>query len=74
MLVLIVNVASVTFLGPTERDILPNIDDVVEHALPVDKMKNAYSNLNSAKNLILNRITFCHTRVDVMSDGATIYL
>lgn len=55
-----------SFLGPTEREILENLGDVVEHALPIEKMKMAYSDLNTAKNLILNRITFCHTRVDVM--------
>ncbi|XP_068738440.1 uncharacterized protein [Montipora capricornis] len=50
--------------GPTERDILANLDEIVEHALPILKMKKAYSDLNTAKNMILNRITFCHSRVD----------
>ena len=53
----------ITFSGPTERNIL---DDVVEHSLPIEKMKKTYSDLNTAKNMILNRITFCHSRVDVM--------
>ena len=56
---------SVAFSGPTERDILANIDDIVEHALPIEKMKNLYSHLNTAKNFILNHITFCHSRVNV---------
>jgi len=43
-----------SFLGPTEREILENLD-VVEHALPIEKMKMAYSDLNTAKNLILIR-------------------
>ena len=53
-------------LGPTEREILANFEDIVEHALPLEKMKNAYSNLNSAKNIILNHITFWHTPIDVI--------
>ena len=56
----------ITFSGPTERNILANLDDVVEHSLPIEKMKKTYSDLNTAKNMILNRITFCHSRVDVM--------
>jgi len=43
-----------SFLGPTEHEILENLD-VVEHALPIEKMKMAYSDLNTAKNLILIR-------------------
>ena len=57
---------AIAFLGPTERDILANLDEIVDHALPILKMKKAYSDLNTAKNMILNRFTFCHSRVDVM--------
>ena len=56
----------ITFSGPTERNILANLDDVVEHSLPIEKTKKTYSDLNTAKNMILNRITFCHSRVGVM--------
>ena len=55
-----------------ERDILANLDDIVEHALPIEKTKMAYSDLNTAKNMILNHITFCHTRVNVMLNLATV--
>ena len=51
--------------GPTELEILQNIEDVVHHALPVKKMKDAFSDLNTAKNLILNRVTFCQSRINV---------
>lgn len=53
------------FVGPTEREILHNIEDIVEHALPLEKLKKAYTDLNTAKNLILNRVTFCQRCVDV---------
>ena len=57
----------ITFSGPTERNILANLDDVVEHSLPIEKMiQKTYSDLNTAKNMILNLISFCHSRVDVM--------
>ena len=49
-----------------ERNFLASLDDIVEHSLPIEKMKKKYSDLNTAKNRILNRITFCHSRVDAM--------
>ena len=45
--------------------ILQNIEDIVHHALPVKKLKDAFSDQTTAKNLILNRITFCQSRVNV---------
>ena len=63
----LLNVASVTFSGSTERVILANIGDIVEHALPIEKMKTVYSELNSTRNLIVNCNTFCHNRVAVLS-------
>ena len=45
--------------------ILQNIQDIVHHALPIKKLKDAFSDLITAKNLILNRITFCQSRVNV---------
>ena len=51
--------------GPTEMQILQNIEDIVHHALPVKKLKDAFSDLITAKNLILNRVTFCQSRIDV---------
>ena len=56
---------SFILVGPTELAILHNIEDIVHHALPVKKVKDAFSDLNTAKNVILNRITFCQSRVDV---------
>ena len=61
-----------SFLGPTEHDLLANLDDVEKHALPIEKMKMAYSDLNTAKNMILSGMTFCHTRVNVMLDLARV--
>ena len=51
--------------GPTEREILQNLEEIVELALPLDKFKKPYKDVNTAKNLILNRVTFCQARVDV---------
>ena len=45
--------------------IIQNIEDIVHHALPVKKLKDAFSDLITAKNLILNRVTFCQSRIDV---------
>ena len=55
----------ILFIGPTEQEILNNIEDIVEQALPLDKLKKGYTDLNTSKNLILNRVTFCQSRVDV---------
>ena len=51
--------------GPTEREILQHLEEIVELALPLDKFKKPYKDVNTAKNLILNRVTFCQARVDV---------
>ena len=45
--------------------ILQNIEDIVHHALPVKKLKDAFSDLTTAKNLILNQVTFCQSRIEV---------
>jgi len=55
----------IIFIGPTEQEILNNIEDIVKQALPLDKLKKGYADLNTSKNLILNRVTFCQSRVDV---------
>ena len=49
-----------------ELAILHNIEDIVHHALPVKKVKDAFSDLNTAKNVILNRITFSITNPELM--------
>ncbi|CAH3130944.1 unnamed protein product [Pocillopora meandrina] len=51
--------------GPTEREILQHLEEIVELALPLDKFKKPYEDVNTAKNLILNRVTFYQARVDV---------
>ena len=38
----------------------------MEQVLPLEKLKKAYTDINTAKNLILNRVTFCQSRVDVI--------
>ena len=55
----------ILFIAPTEQEILNNIEDIVEQALPLDKLKKGYTDLNTSKNLILNRVTFCQSGVDV---------
>ena len=42
-----------------------NIEDIVHHALLVKKLKDAFSDLTTAKNLILNQVTFCQSRIEV---------
>lgn len=59
------SVIAFIFIGPMEREILHNIEDIVDHALPLEKLKKGYTDLNTAKNLILNRVTFCQRRIDV---------
>lgn len=61
------NVHVSSMSGPTEREILHNIEDIVDHALPLEKLKKGYTDLNTAKNLILNRVTFCQRRIDEFS-------
>lgn len=51
--------------GPTDREILQHLEEIVELALPLDKFKKPYEDVNTAKNLILNRVTFYQARVDV---------
>ena len=63
----------ILFVGPTEQEILNNIEDIVEQALLLDKLKKGYSDLNTSKNLILNRVTFCQSRVDVSMQGKITY-
>ena len=33
----------ILFIGPTEQEILNNIEDIVEQALPLDKLKKGYT-------------------------------
>jgi len=51
--------------GPTEFEILQNFEEIVELALPLDKFKKLYQDVNASKNLVLHRVTVCQTRVDV---------
>lgn len=50
--------------GPTEFEILQNLEEIVGFSLPLDKLKLSYTDVNTAKNFILNRVTFCQSRVD----------
>ena len=49
--------------GPTE--FLKNLQEIVELFLPLDKLKLSYTDVNSAKNFILNHVTFCQSHIDV---------
>ena len=51
--------------GPTEFEILQNLEEIVGLSLPLDKLKLSYMDVNTAKNFILNRVTFCQSRIDV---------
>lgn len=51
--------------GPTEFEILQNLEEIVGFSLPLDKLKLSYTAVNTAKNFILNCVTFCQSRVDV---------
>lgn len=50
--------------GPTEQEILQHLEEIVELALPLNKFKKRYEDGNTAKNLILNRVTFYQACVD----------
>lgn len=39
----------ITFIGPTELEILNNIEDIVVQALPLEKLKKTYADLNTSK-------------------------
>jgi len=39
----------IIFIGPTEQEILNNIEDIVKQALPLDKLKKGYADLNTSK-------------------------
>ena len=62
---LYINVINSCVAGPTELEILTNLEEIAELSLPLDKLKRQYNDINTAKNLILNRVTFCQSRVDV---------
>lgn len=53
------NQTKLLFVGSTEFEILQNLEDIAEQALPLEKQKKLYTDLNTAKNLIINRVTFC---------------
>ena len=59
------NLSYLFFSGPTELEILMDIEEIVEHALPIHKLRDIYSDLNASKNLFLNRMVFCQSRIDV---------
>ncbi|CAH3036645.1 unnamed protein product [Pocillopora meandrina] len=44
---------------PTEFEILQHLEEIIELALPLDKFKKPYQEVNTAKNLIFNRVKFC---------------
>lgn len=52
-------------MGPTEFEILQNLEELVGLSLPLDKLKVSYTDVNTAKNFILNRVTICQSRIDV---------
>ena len=45
-------------VGPTERSFLANIEDIVNSALPVDKLVS-YITIPAAENYLLKKIGFC---------------
>lgn len=51
--------------GPTEPKILQHLEEIVELSLPLNKLKQSYTDVNTAKNFILNCVTFCQSRIDV---------
>ncbi|XP_068733016.1 uncharacterized protein [Montipora capricornis] len=55
--------------GLTELEILRELVVIVEQALPLEKLKKTYKDLNTARDFILNRVTFCQTRVGYFEDA-----
>ena len=54
-----------TFQVQQNFKFLKNLQEIVEPFLPLDKLKLSYTDVNSAKNFILNHVTFCQSHIDV---------
>ena len=54
-----------TFQVQQNFKFIKNLQEIVEPFLPLDKLKLSYTDVNSAKNFILNHVTFCQSHTDV---------
>ena len=54
-----------TFQVQQNFKFLKNLQEIVELFLPLDKLKLSYTDVISAKNFILNHVTFCQSHIDV---------
>ena len=54
------------FSGSTERQILNDIEDIVDKSLPCKKLEAHFNDVEAAKLCILNKITFCEARQKVI--------
>ena len=51
------------FVGSTEREILKNFEDIIERALPLNKVACYYKECSgAAKEVVLNYVTFFEER------------
>lgn len=60
------NIHVTSMSGRTEFEILQNLEEIVGLSVPLDKIfKLSYIDVNTAKNYILNCVTFCQSRIDL---------
>ncbi|CAH3183084.1 unnamed protein product, partial [Porites lobata] len=65
------NVQVSSFSGSTEREFLTNIETIVRNSLPHDKLKSFFADPESAKEVLLNKVTFCNDRIKDMAISDT---
>ncbi|KAK3720030.1 hypothetical protein QZH41_005173 [Actinostola sp. cb2023] len=59
------NIKVATFSGPTEREILDNLEAIMAEGLPLHKIEDYYKNTkNGAKQVILDRYSFCEYTIE----------
>ena len=46
--------------GSTEREFLTNTETIVRNSLPHDKLRSYFGDPESAKEALLNKVTFCN--------------
>lgn len=57
--------SSCSVKGATEREFLANIESIVRHSSPHEKMRIYFADPEVAKMAILNKVTFCSERIKV---------
>lgn len=53
-------------VGSTERQILEDLEGIIHHSLPDEKMTNYFQDQQSAAMYITNKVVFCQDRIKVL--------